>query len=29
VGKYEAFYAQYRNLYPALKELSHNLSELA
>ena len=28
VEKYEAVYAQYRKLYPALKELSHNLSKL-
>jgi xylulokinase len=29
VAKYELVYAQYRELYPALKTLSHNLSELA
>jgi xylulokinase len=28
VGKYEAVYAQYRALYPALKEISHGLSKL-
>ena len=29
VPTYESFYAQYRGLYPALKAISHNLSELA
>ncbi len=29
VAKYEPFYAQYRALYPALKEVSHGLSNLA
>jgi len=29
VEKYEAVYAQYRELYPALKDLSHNLSKLS
>lgn len=28
-AKYEPLYAQYRALYPALKEISHNLSHLA
>ncbi len=28
-AKYEPLYAQYRALYPALKEISHNLSRLA
>jgi xylulokinase len=27
-AKYEQVYAQYRQLYPALKEISHNLSSL-
>jgi xylulokinase len=27
-AKYDAIYAQYRQLYPALKEISHRLSEL-
>jgi hypothetical protein len=25
VARYEPIYAQYRQLYPALKEISHNL----
>jgi xylulokinase len=28
-AKYEPLYAQYRALYPALKDISHNLSDLA
>ncbi len=29
VSKYEPIYAQYRQLYPSLKDISHNLSNLA
>jgi len=29
VNKYESVYTQYRELYPALKDISHNLSNLA